>query len=73
MALAHAIMAFIADHPYSGYDLSKELENSIGCYWMASYQQVYRELAKLESPLLCMLGDNTSRMPSREKVVLFNK
>jgi DNA-binding PadR family transcriptional regulator len=49
MALIHAIMAFIADRPCSGYDLSKELEDSVGCYWMATYQQVYRELAKLES------------------------
>lgn len=48
MALAHAILAFLVDHPCSGYDLSKQFGGSVGYFWNASYQQIYRELSKLE-------------------------
>jgi DNA-binding PadR family transcriptional regulator len=49
MTLAHAIMALLVEYPYSGYDLSKELNDCVNCFWTASHQQIYSELAKLES------------------------
>jgi DNA-binding PadR family transcriptional regulator len=48
MALAHAILATLLDHPCSGYDLRKRFEASVGFFWQASFQQIYRELGKLE-------------------------
>ncbi len=48
MALAHAILAFLAVCPCSGYGLAKEFDGSVGCFWEATHQQIYRELAKLE-------------------------
>ncbi|MBW4478584.1 MAG: PadR family transcriptional regulator [Tolypothrix brevis GSE-NOS-MK-07-07A] len=48
MALAHAILATLLDCPCSGYDLRKRFEASVGFFWQASFQQIYRELAKLE-------------------------
>jgi len=48
MALAHAILAILLDHPCSGYDLRKRFEGSVGFFWQASFQQIYRELNKLE-------------------------
>ncbi len=48
MALAHAILAVLVHQPRSGYDLTKHFERSIGFFWNASHQQIYRELAKLE-------------------------
>ncbi|MBD2256771.1 PadR family transcriptional regulator [Pseudanabaena sp. FACHB-2040] len=48
MALAHTILAVLAHAPYSGYDLSKQFEEGVGCYWQASQQQIYRELGKME-------------------------
>jgi DNA-binding PadR family transcriptional regulator len=48
MALAHAILATIIDCPCSGYDLRKQFEGSVGFFWQASFQQIYRELGKLE-------------------------
>jgi DNA-binding PadR family transcriptional regulator len=47
MALAHAIMSVLADSPKSGYELTKYFEQSIGFFWSASHQQIYRELTKL--------------------------
>ncbi len=49
MALAHAILAVLVDHPNSGYDLAKQFDGSVGFFWAASHQQIYRELSKLEA------------------------
>lgn len=49
MALSHAILALLVDCPASGYDLVKSFAESIGFFWKASHQQVYRELARLEA------------------------
>jgi DNA-binding PadR family transcriptional regulator len=49
MALAHAILALLINCPQSGYDLTKNFEESVGCFWKATHQQIYRELAKLEA------------------------
>ncbi|MCL6435209.1 MAG: PadR family transcriptional regulator [Leptolyngbyaceae cyanobacterium HOT.MB2.61] len=48
MALVHAILAVLVEEPCSGYDLRKRFEGSVGFFWKASFQQIYRELTKLE-------------------------
>ena len=48
MALAHTILTVLSEHPASGYDISKQFEKTVSCYWKASQQQIYRELGKLE-------------------------
>jgi DNA-binding PadR family transcriptional regulator len=48
MALAHTILTVLMDAPSSGYDISKQFEMGVGCFWNASQQQIYRELAKME-------------------------
>ncbi|MGA1263145.1 MAG: PadR family transcriptional regulator [Prochlorothrix sp.] len=48
MALAHTILTVLANQPSSGYDISKRFEESVSCFWKASQQQIYRELAKME-------------------------
>lgn len=48
MALSHAILAVLSDHTCSGYDLAKQFDGSVGFFWNASHQQIYRELSKLE-------------------------
>lgn len=49
MALAHAILVALLDCPSSGYDLAKRFDGSVGFFWDASHQQIYRELARLET------------------------
>ncbi|AUB42677.1 DNA-binding transcriptional regulator, PadR family [Nostoc flagelliforme CCNUN1] len=49
MALAHAILAALVDAPCTGYDLAKRFDGSVGFFWSASHQQIYRELSKLEN------------------------
>ena len=47
MALAHTILALLSKHPGSGYDINKQFDEELSCYWKATQQQVYRELSKL--------------------------
>jgi DNA-binding PadR family transcriptional regulator len=35
--------------PQTGYDLSKEFDEKVSCYWQATSQQIYRELARMEA------------------------
>jgi DNA-binding PadR family transcriptional regulator len=52
MSLSYAIMSALISDPSSGYDLAKRfnssVEGSIGFFWNASFQQIYRELNRLE-------------------------
>ena len=48
MALAHTILTVLAHAPQSGYDISKEFDEAVSCFWRATQQQIYRELNKME-------------------------
>ncbi|NJL47293.1 MAG: PadR family transcriptional regulator [Leptolyngbyaceae cyanobacterium SM2_5_2] len=48
MALSHAILSALTERQCSGYDLAKQFDGSVGFFWHASHQQIYRELTKLE-------------------------
>lgn len=48
MALAHAILSALVERSCSGYDLAKQFDGSVGFFWKATHQQIYRELTKLE-------------------------
>ena len=47
VALTHAIMTALIEDEMSGYDLARAFDNSMGFFWHASHQQIYRELRKL--------------------------
>jgi DNA-binding PadR family transcriptional regulator len=49
MALGQAILICLADGPLTGYELAKTFDTSIGFFWHADHQQIYRELKRLES------------------------
>lgn len=49
MSLSHAILAALLDVSRTGYDLSKRFDRSIGYFWHATHQQIYRELARMEA------------------------
>nr|WP_283813424.1 PadR family transcriptional regulator [Bradyrhizobium sp. AUGA SZCCT0177] len=37
----------MTERPMSGYELAKTFDSSIGFFWKADHQQIYRELSKL--------------------------
>ncbi len=53
MSLPYAILSILVSAPSSGYDLAKRfnssVEGSVGFFWSASFQQIYRELNRLEA------------------------
>jgi DNA-binding PadR family transcriptional regulator len=49
MALRNAILATLLEGEASGYDLSKVFDASVANFWMATPQQLYKELAAMES------------------------
>ncbi|MFE0192458.1 PadR family transcriptional regulator [Streptomyces sp. NPDC058989] len=49
MALDHAILVSLLEKPGSGYELSRRFERSIGYFWTATHQQIYRVLKRMES------------------------
>jgi len=48
MALSEAILVCLADEPLTGYDLAKTFAQSIGFFWHADHQQIYRALRQLK-------------------------
>ncbi|WP_369044145.1 PadR family transcriptional regulator [Streptomyces sp. Midd1] len=49
MSLPHAILTALLEKPSSGLGLTRRFNRSIGYFWSATHQQIYRELGKLEA------------------------
>ncbi|MGL4305513.1 MAG: PadR family transcriptional regulator [Mycobacteriaceae bacterium] len=49
MALEHALLVSLAERPSSGYELAQRFDRSIGYYWGATHQQIYRTLKRMHS------------------------
>lgn len=49
MSLPHAILTALLEKPSSGLELTRRFDRSIGYFWSATHQQIYRELGKLEA------------------------
>jgi DNA-binding PadR family transcriptional regulator len=48
VALEHAILVSLAERASTGYDLARRFDKSIGRFWTATHQQVYKVLARME-------------------------
>lgn len=49
MALEHAILVSLTERPAAGLDLVRRFDRSIGFFWSATHQQIYRVLGRMES------------------------
>lgn len=49
MSLPHAILTALLERPSSGLELTRRFDRSIGYFWSATHQQIYRELGRLEA------------------------
>ena len=47
MSLEHAILVSLLEQPASGYELARRFDRSIGRFWTATHQQIYRVLKQL--------------------------
>ncbi len=48
MALDHALLVSLLEKPSSGYDLARRFDRSIGFFWHATHQQIYKVLSRME-------------------------
>lgn len=49
MALPHAILVALCEQSGSGYELARRFDRSIGYFWSATHQQIYRTLRAMEN------------------------
>lgn len=49
MALGHVLLVALLNKEATGYEITREFDSTLGHFWQASHQQVYRELGKLEA------------------------
>lgn len=48
MAIEHAILVALSERSATGYDLARRFDASIGHFWKASHQQIYKVLARMD-------------------------
>ncbi len=48
MALAHVLLTSLLEKPSSGLELARRFDRSMGFFWNASHQQIYRELSSMQ-------------------------
>ncbi|MBO0854790.1 MAG: PadR family transcriptional regulator [Nocardia sp.] len=48
MALEHALLVSLSERAGSGYELARRFDKSIGYFWSATHQQIYRVLKRME-------------------------
>jgi DNA-binding PadR family transcriptional regulator len=48
MALEHALLVSLSERPAAGSELARRFDKSIGFFWRATHQQIYRTLARME-------------------------
>ncbi len=48
VALPHAILVSLCEQSGSGYELARRFDRSIGFFWAATHQQIYRTLRAME-------------------------
>lgn len=49
VALPHAILVSLCEQSGSGYELARRFDRSIGYFWAATHQQIYRTLRTMEN------------------------
>jgi len=48
MALEHALLVSLSERPAAGMELARRFDKSIGFFWSATHQQIYRTLGRME-------------------------
>ncbi|MGO4257194.1 PadR family transcriptional regulator [Marmoricola sp. RAF53] len=49
MALEHALLVSLSERPAAGLELARRFERSIGFFWSATHQQIYKVLRRMET------------------------
>lgn len=67
MALEHAILVSLAERSASGYELGRRFDASIGHFWSATHQQIYKVLGRMaEAGLVAVTEIEQSGRPDKK-------
>ena len=47
MSLSHALLTSLLEKPSTGIELARRFDRSMGFFWQATHQQIYRELSSM--------------------------
>lgn len=48
MSLTHVLLTSLLEQPSTGIELAKRFDRSMGFFWHATHQQIYRELGQMQ-------------------------
>jgi len=66
MSIQHALLVSLLEKPSSGYELANRFDRSIGYFWQATHQQIYRELGRM-AERGWIVADNAAGGDKRQK------
>ena len=69
MALEHALLVSLRERPATGIELTRRFDRSIGFFWRATHQQIYKVLRRMEGDGWVTAGAGDSRSTERRYTV----
>ena len=69
MALEHALLVSLSERPGTGIELTRRFDRSIGYFWRATHQQIYKVLRRMEHDGWLTAGAGESRSTERRYTV----
>ena len=73
MSLRDAVLAALLEAEASGYDLAKSFDASVANFWMATPQQLYRELDRLAEQGLIQCAHCRTRTAAQQAHVFADR
>lgn len=67
MSIQHALLTSLLERPSSGYELANRFDHSIGYFWQATHQQIYRELGRMTAAGWLLVEHDTASTGRRKK------
>jgi DNA-binding PadR family transcriptional regulator len=69
MALEHALLVSLSERPATGIELTRRFDRSIGFFWRATHQQIYKVLRRMQDDGWLSAGAGDSRSTERRYTV----
>ena len=69
MALEHALLVSLSERPGTGIELTRRFDRSIGFFWRATHQQIYKVLRRMEAEGWLLASAGGSRSTERRYTV----
>lgn len=68
MSIQHALITSLLEKPSTGYDLAQRFDKSMGYFWHASHQQIYRELGRMAEAGWIIASDDNEEGKRRRRL-----